>query len=372
MSEESTVWNLPSKSVTLTSTMGYPAATPSASVFTTPFSTDGMNWCGTTPPTILSTNSNPPPRSSGSTSIVATPYCPCPPDCFTYRPVAVALVLRVSLYEIRAGRCDTSTPNLRFIRSRTTSMCASPMQYRTVSCVSGERSIRMVGSSSWMRANPVESLSSSPFVLGSTAMASSGSGRWNSGNLTSSPLVVRVSPVFVWASFATAPTSPAGTSETLSWSLPWSVKSWPTRSSVLFWTLWTEESGRNRPENTRNIEILPTYGSDTVLNTCAVSGPEGSFGRSSSSPALVVTVTVRPAGEGNTSRTNHTTRSAPMGLAAAASSTGDTLPSAKPVFMARRISSSGSSPCSRYFSSRASSASATASVSFSRYGSAFP
>src|SRR5436190_1222602 len=53
-----------------------------------------MNWCGITPPTILSTNSNPAPCSVGSTSIVHTPYCPWPPDCFTYRPVAVALRLR--------------------------------------------------------------------------------------------------------------------------------------------------------------------------------------------------------------------------------------------------------------------------------------
>ena len=83
MSEESTVWNFPSTSVTRMSTIGYPAATPSDIGFTTPFSTLGMNWFGMMPPTILSTYSNPAPCSSGSTSIVATPYCPCPPDCFT-------------------------------------------------------------------------------------------------------------------------------------------------------------------------------------------------------------------------------------------------------------------------------------------------
>ena len=53
MSEESTGWNLPSTSVTLTSTMGFPLITPSAIVFTMPFSIDGMNCCGIAPPKIL-------------------------------------------------------------------------------------------------------------------------------------------------------------------------------------------------------------------------------------------------------------------------------------------------------------------------------
>jgi hypothetical protein len=35
-----------------------------------------MNWRGTEPPTTLSTNSTPPPRSSGSISIWQTAYCP--------------------------------------------------------------------------------------------------------------------------------------------------------------------------------------------------------------------------------------------------------------------------------------------------------
>ena len=43
MSEESTEWNLPSTSVTLTSTIGLPDRTPSDIVFTMPFSIDGMN-----------------------------------------------------------------------------------------------------------------------------------------------------------------------------------------------------------------------------------------------------------------------------------------------------------------------------------------
>ena len=68
MSEESTEWALPSYSVTRTSTMGYPASTPRCIWVRTPFSTEGMNWRGTAPPTILSTNSKPPPEGRGSIS----------------------------------------------------------------------------------------------------------------------------------------------------------------------------------------------------------------------------------------------------------------------------------------------------------------
>ena len=62
MSEESTVWNFPSTSVTLTSTIGFPLTTPSAIVLTMPFSIDGMNWWGIEPPKILSSYTNPSPR----------------------------------------------------------------------------------------------------------------------------------------------------------------------------------------------------------------------------------------------------------------------------------------------------------------------
>ncbi len=55
-----------------------------------PFSTLGMNCRGTAPPTTRSTNSKPPPCGSGSTSICATAYCPCPPDCLTCRPSPAA------------------------------------------------------------------------------------------------------------------------------------------------------------------------------------------------------------------------------------------------------------------------------------------
>ena len=48
--EESTAWNAPSSSVTLISTVGYPASTPFSSEFLNPFSTAGQNSLGTLPP----------------------------------------------------------------------------------------------------------------------------------------------------------------------------------------------------------------------------------------------------------------------------------------------------------------------------------
>ena len=77
-------------------------------------------------------------------------------------------------------------------------------------------------------------------------------------------------------------------------------------------------------------------------------------------------------GEGNSSATNWSTRSTPRGRAAAAHRTGAILASAKPRLTPWTTSSSESSPSSRYFSINASSDSATASISFSRKGSALP
>ena len=104
-----------------------------------------------------------------------------------------------------------------------------------------------------------------------------------------------------------------------------------------------------------------------------MSGWLGSQARSFSSPPLAMTVTApRSIGEGNSSAMNCSTRSTPIGLAAAAHSTGAIRASANPSFTPCTTSSSESSPSSRYFSISASSDSATASISFSRNGSALP
>ena len=86
-----------------TSTTGYPDSTPFSSCARAPFSTEGMNWRGTDPPTTLSTNSTPPPRSSGSISMWQTAYWPCPPLCLTCRPWTVHLRTNVSRSAVRNG-----------------------------------------------------------------------------------------------------------------------------------------------------------------------------------------------------------------------------------------------------------------------------
>ena len=65
--------------------------------------------------------------------------------------------------------------------------------------------------------------------------------------------MLKVSPVWAWASLATAPMSPDETSGRPSCSLPRSVNSWPMRSSVPCVALCTLESGRTVPLKTRNI-----------------------------------------------------------------------------------------------------------------------
>ena len=75
-----------------------------------PFSTLGMNWRGTAPPTTLSTNSKPEPRGSGSTSMLQTAYWPWPPDCLTCRPRALAGAMKVSRSGIFSSSCSTLTP----------------------------------------------------------------------------------------------------------------------------------------------------------------------------------------------------------------------------------------------------------------------
>ena len=143
------------------------------------------------------------------------------------------------------------------------------------------------------------------------------------------------------------------------------------RSSVFWVALNTDESGRSLPENTRNIVMWPTNGSETVLKTNAASGPAGSLPRSFSSPLFVVATTVpRSTGEGNSSAMNASSRSIPIAFAAEPQITGAIRAFAKPAFTPTAISCSESDPSSRYFSISSSSASATASMSFSREGSA--
>src|SRR5438309_9272988 len=77
--------------------MGLPEMKPRLSDSRTPFSTPGMYWPGTTPPTILSskTNVSSEPIGSGSISNQTSPNCPCPPLCRLCRPLARAFLRMV-------------------------------------------------------------------------------------------------------------------------------------------------------------------------------------------------------------------------------------------------------------------------------------
>ena len=217
-SEESTLCALPPIRVTRRSTIGCPC-TPRSSWVRTPFSTLGMNCRGTAPPTTLSTNSNPPPSGRGSTSIWATAYCPCPPDCLTCRPRPPAEDLTVSRTATRTGSTATSMPARLRSRSSSTSSCCSPIVQITICSVAGLTSTRTVGSSACSLARPCTSLSSSLEDRAEIATGRRGSGITQGASTDGSAGSDRVSPVSAWASLATATMSPA-----TAWPSPVSVE----------------------------------------------------------------------------------------------------------------------------------------------------
>ena len=167
-----------------------------------------MNCDGTAPPTTLTTNSKPVPRSSGSTSMSHTAYCPWPPDCLTCRPFAAALPAKVSRSGTTTGTVSSSTPCSRS-RSSSTSACASPMHHSTSWWVSGLRSSRSVGSPAVSLARPLASASSSLRVFARTATGSSGSGISHGAISSGASLAEMVSPVSALVSLVTATMSPA-------------------------------------------------------------------------------------------------------------------------------------------------------------------
>ena len=97
-------------------TTGYPAKTPFDIHSLNPFSTAGIKFLGTAPPTTLSTNSKSnSPSCLGSNFIFTSPYCPCPPDCFLCFPCTSEVPFIVSLYGTLGSCKITSAPNLLFI-----------------------------------------------------------------------------------------------------------------------------------------------------------------------------------------------------------------------------------------------------------------
>ncbi len=169
-----------------------------------------MNCLGTTPPTILSTNSNPAaPAGSGSTSMWQIPNSPCPPVCFTFRPSPRADTDTVSRSGTRSVTVSTATPYREDSRSSSTSACASPMHHSTSWWVSGLISSRIVGSSATSRPSAADSLSSSAFDRATIATGSSGSGIVHGSMSSGCSREDRVSPVSAVDSFATAQIEPA-------------------------------------------------------------------------------------------------------------------------------------------------------------------
>src|ERR1039458_2241805 len=245
-----------------------------------------MNWRGTTPPTVLSTNSKPPESASGSTSTWQMPNSPWPPVCFTFRPRPWALPPIVSRSGTRRLVVSTATPCRWPSRSSSTSACASPMHHSTSCLVSALFSRRSVGSSATSRYSAWESLSSSALDLATMATGSSGSGIVHGSISSGWSLSDSVPPVSAVPSLATAQMSPAPHCVMPRCCLPSGEVSAPIRSS-LSWSSWpwaarpwpdtcTEASGRSVPENTRTRLIRPTYGSVLVLITSASNGPLGS------------------------------------------------------------------------------------------------
>ena len=109
----------------------------------------GMNWRGTTPPVIFSTNWKPEPRGSGLISSTTSPNWPWPPDCFLCRPrisVALADGLLVGDLPRLAVRPPRRTCACR--RSSATRRCISPWPHSTIWCVSLVVLQRSEGSSS--------------------------------------------------------------------------------------------------------------------------------------------------------------------------------------------------------------------------------
>ena len=116
--------------------------------------------------------------------------------------------------------------------------------------MSGSRCTFRIGSSSVMRASAELILSVSAFDFGKTATLKIGSGKWIGASLIGFSRVVSVSPVSVSASLATAPISPTSCCVG-SCVLPRTTKSWPMRSSALWFAFQACESALSVPEKTR-------------------------------------------------------------------------------------------------------------------------
>ena len=152
------------------------------------------------------------------------------------------------------------------------------------------------------------------------------------------------------------------------WSLPCRVKSWPTRSLPPVRAQVACESPASVPETTRSRLMRPLNWSASVLKQNAVTGPSSASAIVTASPEAMSTASrgAASAGEGSASVTRSSARLTPIAGAPAAQTTGKIRPSFTPARIAPISSSVVISSPSRYFSMRASSFSATTSMSASR------
>ena len=184
--------------MTFTSTTGKPSAPPCSSVSITPFSTAGMKLRGITPPTIASTNSSP--RHARS----ARPAATRPRTgrgrrvCFLSRPSASAVPRdRLAVGDVHVVGLDLDAELARRASRARSRGGSRPCRAARVWCVSGLRSIRSTGSSSWRRCSTFASLSSSALILAWIATASSGSGVGQRVDVDGAPFGASTSPVAV-------------------------------------------------------------------------------------------------------------------------------------------------------------------------------
>ncbi len=162
------------------------------------------------PPFTSSTNCKSPskPASAGSTRTMMSANLPRPPDCFLYTSRNSTGLVIASLYETWGRPWLASTLNSRFKRSMMISRCSSPIPEITVCPVSSSVFTVNVGSSSASLASPLESLSRSFWVLGSTAIPITGSGKSIASRMIGLFSSHSVSPVRISLKPTPAPMSP--------------------------------------------------------------------------------------------------------------------------------------------------------------------
>ena len=89
-------------------------------------------------------------------------------------------------------------------------------------------------------------------------------------NFTAADFSASTSFVLVSFSLATAPRSPAFSSGTCVWVLPWRAIRWPSRSAESCVKLCTVVSDFSVPDTTRSIVMRPANGSAIVFHTNAM------------------------------------------------------------------------------------------------------